>query len=382
MASLWKRDRSKYWYACFTSADGKQLKRSTKTTDRKKALKIAVELEAVAQSKKTKKQLWRVLTDLQAMFTDDGIKSKSVDSYADDWLASKKLVTAASTCAAYKKSVKKFMRHLGEGKGAPINELEKTDLSAFRDGLASSYGRKTANHDLKVVRMMLKDAKEDGYLPENPAEGVGGVKGKEENASKRAFTLPELERILKAANEEWRGMILFGLYTGQRLKDIAELTWSNVDLEENALVLTTSKTSRNQRIPLVAPLRNYLTELPSTDDPGAHLFPRAQKAVAAHSVQGTSTLSNQFYEILVSAGLAGKRSKKATGKGHGAKRKTNEISFHALRYTATSLLKKAGVPAAVVQDIVGHDSAAMSRHYTHVDDDSKTQALQKMPELG
>jgi integrase len=34
-------------------------------------------------------------------------------------------------------------------------------------------------------------------------------------------------------------MIKFGLYTGQRLSDIAALTWSNIDLERNFIRLTT-----------------------------------------------------------------------------------------------------------------------------------------------
>jgi hypothetical protein len=34
---------------------------------------------------------------------------------------------------------------------------------------------------------------------------------------------------LVGANDEWRSMILFGLYTGQRLGDIATLRWNNLD---------------------------------------------------------------------------------------------------------------------------------------------------------
>ncbi len=43
-----------------------------------------------------------------------------------------------------------------------------------------------------------------------------------------------------------------------------------------------------------------------------------------------------------------------------------DTSFHSLRHTAVSLLKDGGVPDAVVQALVGHESAAMSHRYTHV----------------
>ena len=81
------------------------------------------------------------------------------------------------------------------------------------------------------------------------------------------------------------------------------------------------------------------------------------------------------------AGLVPKRLKMSSGKGHSGKRKLNQISFHALRHTTTSLLKNAGVAASIVQDIVGHESSAISDHYTHVDDSAKYEALAKLPAL-
>ena len=46
----------------------------------------------------------------------------------------------------------------------------------------------------------------------------------------RSFTIDELRIVLDVADPEWKSMILFGLYTGQRLADVATLRWSNVDL--------------------------------------------------------------------------------------------------------------------------------------------------------
>jgi hypothetical protein len=47
------------------------------------------------------------------------------------------------------------------------------------------------------------------------------------------------------ANDEWRSMILFGLYTGQRFGDIATLTrLNNLDLVRGELRLSTQKQAR------------------------------------------------------------------------------------------------------------------------------------------
>ena len=65
----------------------------------------------------------------------------------------------------------------------------------------------------------------------------------------------------------------------------------------------------------------------------------------------------------------------------GGKRADQELSFHSLRHTSVSLLKDAGVPDAVVMALVGHDSAAMSQHYTHVGRDALARAAQSLPQI-
>jgi integrase len=46
-------------------------------------------------------------------------------------------------------------------------------------------------------------------------------------------------------------MILFGLYTGQRLRDISALQWDNLKLARGALSLSTRKTGKAIVLPLV-----------------------------------------------------------------------------------------------------------------------------------
>jgi len=85
--------------------------------------------------------------------------------------------------------------------------------------------------------------------------------------------------------------------------------------------------------------------------------------------------------LLVSAGLAKRRTFKETGKGHRVAHEQSELSFHSLRHTATSLLKNAGVSDAITRDLVGHDSPSVSRNYTHIESDAKRRALDKMPDV-
>lgn len=68
--------------------------------------------------------------------------------------------------------------------------------------------------------------------PSNPAVRVKLLKSTAES-KRRAFTFNEIKRILKVCGDdtEWRGLVLFGLYLGQRLGDLARLTWRAVDLD-------------------------------------------------------------------------------------------------------------------------------------------------------
>jgi integrase len=237
------------------------------------------------------------------------------------------------------------------------------------------------NHAIKFLRMVFKTAKEDGkYHEENPAAGVKVAKLREENR-RRGFTIPEIKRVLRIAKDEWRSLIFFGLYTGQRLGDLARLPWQNVDLERDEIRFASRKTGRAMIIPIARPLRAPIEKLPAGDDPHQPLHPRAFASVKKSGA--VKTLSRQFYELLADAGLAipkaHRRSEEAPGRE--GPRELSPLSFHSLRHTATSLMKNAGVSASVVMDIIGHDSEIMSAHYTHVDEETKRSALSKMPAI-
>jgi integrase len=79
------------------------------------------------------------------------------------------------------------------------------------------------NHDLKALKMLLKSVRMDSAITEDPTEFVEAVRKDRGIKIKRPLTLPELRSVLDLANDKWRSMILFGLYTGQRLGDIAAL---------------------------------------------------------------------------------------------------------------------------------------------------------------
>lgn len=193
---------------------------------------------------------------------------------------------------------------------------------------------------------------------------------------RRPLTLEEIQSLLELCKDtDWEGLIMMGLYTGQRLGDLAKLTWSAVDLQKGELTLVAIKTQRRMTLPLATPLHDFLLKLKVPDDPKAYVFPELAKAPRV------SSLSNQFHKLLVQAGLAEARTHEKEKEGRSGKRETSPLSFHSLRHSAVTFLKAAGVTDALAREIVGHESAAVNRTYTHLNVDDIRPSINKLPDV-
>jgi integrase len=378
---LVKYPGSKFFYAAFRDSRGKQCRRSTREVVRKRAQAVADQLERVAQRKGDPGRIRQAFAEFYRDHYAEDLPNASVCRYAQAWLASRKAETAATTFGRYQRDIKEFLRFLGADAERDLSEIGKNRIAQFRDQLASRKAATTANLDLKTIKMFFRAARLDGYLWQDPAESVKLLKT-QSPALRCPFTIPELKSLLAVADPEWQSLIKFGLYTGQRLADIAHLRWSAVDLARDELHLLTRKTGKRLVLPLAGPLRETLLALPSPDDPDAPLHPHAYKIVTSQNGR-VSTLSNEFAELLMRAGLRVRRKRnKSLGQGRGGRpRQQMAQSYHSLRHTSASLLKDAGVPDAVVMALVGHESSAMSQRYTHVGKEALTRAAEALPEI-
>lgn len=382
MPSLHKRNGSPYWYAAFYYPDGRRGFRSTGHTNKQKAWAVCNEYCAASDQAKqgrfSEASARRTIAAIYAQGAQQHLEFVSAQDYLNNWLDAKSLELAESSFVEYTKIVTDFLTSLGGRKGVSIDMISAKDIARFRSDLATRVRAATANKYLRCLRGAWNDAHKQGLLRDNEFTKIELLReSRKEQAQRRAFTLPELKRILEKCSDDWRGLVLMGLYTGQRLSDILNLTWQNVDLQNATICFVTAKTGRAMDIPIAPPLLKYLMSLPSVDNPKAPLFP----ALGQFKQQ---TISRQFADILRDAGLLSGETKAEhikTRAGRDKRRNTNEVSFHCLRHTATSLLKNAGVGEAIAMDIIGHQSTAISQNYTHIESDAKRQALAKLPDI-
>lgn len=380
MASLRKIPGCQNWIACFTLPDGRRKQQSTGTANHKLALKIANEADQASRKMRTARQFHRILSGIYTEVTGDTLPVSTVRDYLEGWLKRKGPEISESTNAFYTVKTRDFLDHLGDRATLEMNRITQADIIAFRNRETERLSATSVNHSVKFLRMVFKSARADGVVLDNPAEFVGTLTNRH-RTKRRAFTLPELRLVLDHSGAEWRSLIYFGLYTGQRLGDIAALTWQNVDLGQREIRLQTAKTERQQIIPIAVPLFRHIMTLPSSDDPKSPIHPRAHEIVTREGRVGT--LSREFYEIMMNAGLVVKKThkKKTDANGRRGRHAVNEISFHALRHTATSMMKNAGISPAIVQEFIGHDSEAINRVYTHIETESMRRAADALPDL-
>lgn len=286
-------------------------------------------------------------------------------AFFEQWAASKRREVAAGTAEIYKSVCKATAAWLREQGIRRFSALTPAELVRLRDFFTLTQRPATVNVRLAILRAACNAARRQKLLSSNPVDEV--PKLKTETTRRREFRPSELDLLLPTLTGEWRALTLLGLYTGQRLNDLATLRWKNLDLENKTLAFTTGKTRRLVCLPLLDTVVEVLTGLPSSDDPEAPVFP---------AIEGRprSARSQDFRALLAAVGLARPVAELAEHR-----RETQELSFHSLRHTATSMLKAAGVSDSIAMAIVGHESTAVSRSYTHLDLDTIRQAMEKLP---
>lgn len=400
MASIHRDGDKPNWFCCFYDPEGYRRKRTTGTENAKIARRICVDMERAAtlarQGKLSNEKGLKLIRETCAAIAEthgqlagdraheilkasveEFIKiaggeftSYTVRSWLESWLASRTDASKA-TMIEYRHEVALFLKYMGARADRALTTLQPRQVEAFKVHLAPRVAPSTVNKALKVLKAAFNNAVAKRQLEFSPAEHVEGVETAE--PGRRPFTDDELTMVLKAADAEWLTMILTAFYTGMRLRDCANMTWRNVELHTGTINVVTEKTSRRQVLPIAEPLARHLNTL-AGDNPDAPLCPDLYG-------KNASWLSAQFYAVMVKAGLATERDHQTKGRGRSARREKSPISFHSLRYNTTSALKNAGVNDSVTMDLIGHETAAVSRNYTKIDDAAKRAAIAKLPDI-
>lgn len=378
MSSLRRLTNSPYWIACFTSSDGTRTNRSTKTSDKRDAARIAMEWEQAAKDARKgvliESQARKVLNDILQRVGAETMNTDTVETYLNTWLARQ---SNQGTVERYSHTVDLFKAHLGKKSKGALTAITHNDLIGFVKGRQSEgVAPKTVSVDAKILNTAFNFARKMGFVAVNPVEKALTMHPLPEGSSEREqFTAEQVGKMLQTATGEWKTVILLGFYTGARLGDCAAMKWDNVKLSVGVIDFVPQKTRKKGKrvvVPIHPDLETHLQTIASTDKPETFLCP----SLAEKGTSGKHGLSESFKRIMAKAGIDSK-----TAQGQGT-RQFSKLSFHSLRHSFNSILANGGVTQETRMKLTGHSSVDINNDYTHLELPKLQTAIFTLPSLG
>ena len=204
--------------------------------------------------------------------------------------------------------------------------------------------RASANRVLTMLKAALNHAFDEGYVSNRDAWGRKLKPFREvEVARVRYLTVAEAQRLLNAADENFRPLLRAALETGCRYGELVKLQVVDFNFDAGTIAVRRSKSGKARHVVL-------------TED-GVAFF-------RDHCVgRGGSTL------MFTNAVAAWKQSEQARPMRAACThaRIAPAVNFHALRHTWASLAVMGGVPLLVVARNLGHtDTRMVEKHYGHL----------------
>lgn len=252
------------------------------------------------------------------------------------------------------------------GKTRLLTELSPDDFGRLRAALHRGVGVVTAGNRICRVRVLLKFAFDSG-LADTPLRYTVALKRPPRRAvrlarAERGLRMLEAEEIHKAlagASPMMRAAILLGINAGVGNRDIATITFRNLDLSGGWLTMARRKTGIMRRCPLwpetIDAIKAAIAERPTPKD-SAHCELVFLSKAGTPLVKDRSAKSGKLTRVdLVSQGFS------ALLKRQGVEQRG---SFYLLRHSTQTIGEEVGDLVAL-RSIMGHADAAgdMGAHY-------------------
>jgi integrase len=381
MASVFKKGRKGPWIIKYYDALGRRRERSSRTTDKRAAMRIAAQLESGVALRR------------------DGVIDPRMDQMAEE------------NARPVREHVSAYLGHLRHADRSPLTIrdaelhlrwiLEETKASRLSDltldaveralSLLQDAGRsaRTINHRGGSVRGFLNWCVKTGRLDANPLRFL--PKQNEEldrRRERRALTDEEADRLLEVAEGKGRKLwYMLALLAGLRRSEIIGLRWSDVNLDNGILLVRGGKARRLDEVPLHSDLLEELAKVRSRTS-------GSEDRVFATAVTHRTRLSDFYLAGLGRKEIVTDESGAVVMKGRGknAKPKTRIVAededgcaldLHALRSTLATRLARAGVVPQVAQRIMRHsDYSTTLKHYTRLELSDTAKAMAQVPRVG
>jgi site-specific recombinase XerD len=236
--------------------------------------------------------------------------------------------------------------------------IEKYKAKRLMDGVKP----KTIRIELFCLSNILRKAMNRGYLRRIPKIEYPEYVQR----PPRYLDLVELDLLINAASSWLRPILIILRNTGLRISELCGLQWSDVDFDNNILIIMNRKRTDYRSIPMTPELKATLLFLQN------HYIPEKGEKVLARTKDQTRyvichTDGSSIKSIRSSLANA---ARKAGLKG---------VSAHVLRHTFASHAIMNGMDINTLKELMGHGSITVTQIYTHLSPKHKAAAINKLP---
>lgn len=295
-------------------------------------------------------------------FVDPALSKVTVGQWAQTWLAGQ-MQLKPTTYDRYESIVRNHVDPTWSS--VPLAKLSHSEVQAWVNALTKSQSASSVRKIHRVLSQIIDMAVRDGRLSQNVAQRINLPRpAKPEH---RYLSYDDVERLAQAAgypskpskhstmdtraNETYRLVVLFLAYTGVRFGEMAALKLRRLDFDRGRAFIAESVTPlHGTGMVWGTPKTHQRRSVPIPD----FLLEDLAKHVARHGP-----------EDLVFGSIRSRQPIRATVFRTAFKAAATEIGIpdlhpHELRHTAASLAIAAGADVKVVQQMLGHASAAMT----------------------
>lgn len=341
--SIFKHPDSGIWYVDIVIPNGKRVKRSTRTKDKKAAQEY---------HDKVKAESWRI----------EHLGDKP--EYTFDEAA----VMYLKSCAGlrdYASKVSQMRYWVQCFKGKTLRSLT-TDVimnavpenKRVQSGGPLPMSPATKNRYLATLSKLLNLCVNRGWLDAAPKI----LKYKEAEIRESFMTVDQAQAFLEAMDEGWmKDVCRFALATGMRAGEILSLEWRHVDITRRtaSVLASKAKSGTGRAVPLNSNAMSVVLQR----------YGKHEKFVFARVDTQTAEVDRRTF----------KRAVKAAGL-------PDTFRFHDLRHTWASWHAQAGTSPLVLQQLGGWKTLAMLNRYAHFNMESlrefvENSALESNPKL-
>jgi integrase len=224
----------------------------------------AVSAIDIGRARNTAKDLYaevRLGRDPAATKADARIKaSETFAAVADRFLAYKRARLKGRTYVELERYITRDAKPLHP---MQLAEISKRDIATILAATAENSGFASGNRARVSLNTLFVWAMAQG-LTEGPNPVAGTLKNPERSRD-RVLAPEELRLIWTHASDDHFGSVIkLLMLTGQRLREISELAWSEVDFDKRLITLdgTRTKNGRSHAVPLSGPTYDILAAQP------------------------------------------------------------------------------------------------------------------------